>query len=154
MSVRQSVTIALVVVALLLCATRPTEASPSSDAMATVKAMVDNFNKGDTAATVATCAPQTAIIDDFPPHTWQSCSAWDAALSAFNTAHGMTDGIETLGTPWHVDVAGNVAYVVVPTTYAYKVRGKPVTESGSVWTLVLRKTAAGWRITSWAWAAH
>ncbi|MDQ6768152.1 MAG: hypothetical protein M3Z41_10125, partial [Candidatus Eremiobacteraeota bacterium] len=65
-----------------------------------------------------------------------------------------TDEIVTLGTPWHVDVTGDRAYVVVPVTYAYKQNGKPGMESASVFTVALQKIAAGWRITGWAWAKH
>jgi hypothetical protein len=59
-----------------------------------------------------------------------------------------------LGKPWQVQVHGDRAYVVVPATYTYKQRGKAETESGSIFTLALKKVAAGWRITAWAWAAH
>jgi ketosteroid isomerase-like protein len=79
---------------------------------------------------------------------------WSNAYDANAKQNGITDGIVTLGTPWHVDVTGDRAYVVNPVTYTYKQRGQPVVESGSVFTLALRKVAAGWRITGWAWARH
>ena len=69
-------------------------------------------------------------------------------------ARGITDGIVTLLTPRRVDVAGDSGYAVVPATYAYKLHGKPVTESGNVLTVALHKTTAGWRITGWAWSRH
>ena len=34
----------------------------------------------------------------------------------------------------------------------FKVHGKQVTQTGSVFTVALRKLAAEWRITAWAWA--
>lgn len=121
--------------------------------MGTVKAFVDDFNNGNLSAASALCVAPGGIIDEFPPHQWSSCGSWASAFVAFGKQDGDTNAFVTLGAPSHVDVTGNVAYVVVPTTYAYKHHGKAVTESGSTWTLVLTKTAAGWRITSWAWAA-
>jgi hypothetical protein len=53
-----------------------------------------------------------------------------------------------------VDVNGSRAYVVVPATYTYKQHGKPVTEDGSVWTLVLQKSGADWKIAGWSWGQH
>src|SRR6185312_15401569 len=93
--------------------------------MGTVKQLVDDFNNGNLTAASALCVAPGGIIDEFPPHQWAS----------------------------HADITGKVAYVVVPTTYAYKHHGKAVTESGSILIVILSMTPAGWRITSWAWAA-
>lgn len=121
--------------------------------MGTVKQFVDDFNKGNVSAALALCAAPGGIIDEFPPHQFSSCASWAKAYDAFNKQDGDTDPAVTIGTPSHVDVTGNVAYVVVPATYAYKHHGKQTTESGATLTVVLGKTAAGWRITSFAWAA-
>lgn len=137
---------ALAVVAFTLGAT---PVSP----MGTVKQFVDDFNKGDLGAASALCVAPGGIIDEFPPHQWASCTDWAKAFVTFGKQDGDTNAVVTLGAPSHVDITGKVAYVVVPTTYAYKHHGKPVTESGSTWTLILSMTPAGWRITSWAWAA-
>ena len=59
-------------------------------------------------------------------------------------------GIEAAGG----DVTGDRAYVVVPATYTYKQKGKPVTESDAVWIFAMQKLASGWRIAGWAWAQH
>ena len=132
-------------------------ASEQTGVMATVHQFIDGFNKGDVKTALAACASRVSIIDDIPPHAWQgptACSDWSSAYDANAKETGITDGIVTLGTPWHVDVTGGRAYVVVPVTYAYKQKGKPVTESGSIFTVALKKVAAGWRITAWAWAQH
>jgi ketosteroid isomerase-like protein len=126
-------------------------ASPAGPMMP-VRQFVDAFNKGDAKAMLETCASATGIIDDFPPHAWMSCSDWYDAFVAFSKRDGDTGATVVLGTPTHVDVTGNVAYVVVPTTYTFKHRGKPVKQAGSTWTLVVKNTPAGWRITAWAWA--
>ncbi|HZY99236.1 MAG TPA: nuclear transport factor 2 family protein [Candidatus Baltobacteraceae bacterium] len=120
--------------------------------MGTVQKFVDAFNKHDVTGELAACAPQAGIIDDFPPHAWMSCADWESAYEAFNKSDGDTGSHVTLGAPWHVDVTGDVAYVVVPTTYTYEHKGAPVTQNNSVWTLVLKKSSSGWRIAAWAWA--
>jgi hypothetical protein len=52
-----------------------------------------------------------------------------------------------------IAVTGDRAYVVVVSaTSTYKQKGKPVTQSGSVWTCALQKLAGGWRIAAWAWS--
>ena len=126
-------------------------ATPASP-LGPVQAFVDGFNKANAATMAAACASETGIIDDFPPHAWMSCGAWWKAFVAFSKQDGDSDAVVTLGTPAHVNVTGNLAYVVVPTTYVYKHQGKQVTMNGSTWTLVLKNSPAGWHITAWAWA--
>ena len=58
----------------------------------------------------------------------------------------------TLGDPLHDNVTGASAYVVVPATMTFEVRGKQVTQTGAIFTVALRKVAEGWRIAAWAWA--
>ena len=73
---------------------------------------------------------------------WQgatACSDWWNDIDAFNKKSGITDPNVAPGKPRHADVTGDRAYVVVPTTYTYKQNGKPVTESGAVWTLAFYK---------------
>ena len=72
----------------------------------------------------------------------------------FSKKDGDTGGRVTLGTPFHVDITGDVAYVVVPATFSYSHKGTTVTQKNSVWTLVLKKTSTGWLISAWAWGAH
>jgi len=57
-----------------------------------------------------------------------------------------------LGKPLHANVTGDAAYVVVPATMTFKLKGKQVTQSGALFTVALRKLPAGWRLASWAWA--
>jgi ketosteroid isomerase-like protein len=135
----------------------PTAAAQTTDVMAAVHRFVDSFNKGDTAAVAAVCADETSIIDEFPPYEWHgsgACLTWMKDYDTDARANGITDGIVTLGDPRHVDVTGDHAYVVVPANYAFKKDGKPVQETGSMFTLVLQKGAADWRVTGWAWAKN
>ena len=115
------------------------------------------LHKGDTKAAAAACADQTSILDEFPPHEWHgsgACAKWMSDYDADAKKNGITDGVVTLSTPSHVDISADRAYVVVPANYAFKQKGKPVNEVGSIITLALQKSAAGWRITGWSWAKH
>ena len=125
--------------------------------VAVVHQFVDGFNKGDMKVMAATCADQTSILDEFPPHEWHgagACAKWAADFDADAKKNGITDGVVTLSTPTHVDITGDRAYLVVPANYSFKVKGKAAGETGSIITLALQKSAAGWKITGWAWAKH
>jgi ketosteroid isomerase-like protein len=130
-------------------------ASDRSDVMAVVNQFNDSLNKGDVPTAVATCASPVSIVDEFPPHAWQgadACTEWANAFAAYNEKNRITDPRVTLSKPWHVDITGDRAYVVVPATYTYKQNGKRVKESGSILTVALQKGSAGWRMSGWAWA--
>jgi ketosteroid isomerase-like protein len=138
-------------------ATGSAAASEQTAVMATVHQFIDGLNKGDAKTALAACASPAVIIDDFPPHVWNgptACADWATAFNADSKKNLNTDAVVTLGKPWHVNVTGARAYVVVPANFAYKHHGKPVIESGSIYTVALKKVAAGWRITGWAWAQH
>jgi hypothetical protein len=144
-----------IAVALIALAQGTTAGPDTAAVMAPVHQFVDAFNKGDTKTAAAACADQTSIIDEFPPHEWHGaggCAKWMRDFDADSKRNGITDGVVTLGAPKHVDVTADRAYVVVPADYVYKQKGKTVREAGSILTVALRKGAAGWRITAWAWA--
>lgn len=125
--------------------------SEKTTVMAPIHQFVDGFNKGDVKSALAACADQTAIIDEFPPHTWNSCAQWADAFDADAKKNGVTDGKVTITAARHVDITGDRAYVVVPASYSYKQNGKPMKEMGSSLTVVLRKGADGWRMIAWSW---
>ena len=134
----------------------PAAATDKTDVMSVVHQWVDGFNKGDMKSMEATCADQTSIIDDFAPHEWHgtgACSKWSSDFQAFAQAGALTEPAVTVGKPWHIDVKADRAYVVAPTTFSFKQKGKPVMEKGIV-TMALQKNATVWRITGWAWADH
>ena len=58
----------------------------------------------------------------------------------------------TLGEPRHVNVTGENAYVVVPATMTFDLKGKQVTQTGALFTVALRKLDTQWRLSAWAWA--
>jgi hypothetical protein len=126
-------------------------ASDKSDIMAVLKQWISGE-----AGTVATCADDAAVIDDIPPFEWHgpgACSRWQKDNDAYIQSEGITDAIGTIGNPQQFIVSGDHAYVVLPTTFAVTQKGKRVRETATS-TLVLHKTAAGWRISAWTWATH
>ena len=122
--------------------------------MAPVHQFVEGFNKGDMKSAVAACADEASVIDDFPPHEWQgagACGKWADGFNAVAKKEGITDARIVLGTPRHVDVTDDYAYVVVPVTLISTQKGKQKTLPG-LFTAALHKETVGWRITGWAWA--
>jgi ketosteroid isomerase-like protein len=145
-------------IAFALLAPAAAPAAPhAAGAMSAVYRWVDAFNRGDVMGTAAVCTSPSSVIDDFAPHVWQGptgCADWAHAYAALAKSQSLTDGVVKLGAPWQAAVTGDRAYVVVPATFTYKLHGKPVTESGAVLTVALRRIGSGWRIAAWAWAAH
>src|SRR6266487_6390866 len=134
-----------------------TPGSARTAVLASVHQFVDGFNKGDTKTMLATCADHTSILDEFPPHEWHgagACAKWISDYDADAKKNGITGGVVTLNNPWHVDISADRAYVVIPANYTFKQKGKPVGETGSIITLAMQKSQAGWRITGWSWAKH
>lgn len=147
--------VAITVATLLFAA--PAAKADSNGPMSTIRRVAMDFNQGNLKGFAALCTSPASVLDDFPPHTWNgpgACTDWANALSVSFKKNDITNATVVFGTPWHVDVTGNVAYVVVPATLTYNQNKKPVKETGSVFTVVLTKTPKGWLISSWAWARH
>jgi len=127
----------------------------SNDPMAAVHQYVNAFNSGDAKAMAAACADPMQILDGMSPHVWQGSTAaddWYRDALTEGEHLGVTDYRIGLGEPQHVDVTGDYAYVVVPATFDYNVQGKPVNQTGAVFTVALRKVGPEWRLTAWAWS--
>jgi hypothetical protein len=120
-----------------------------------IMAVLKQWSSG-AAGTVAVCADDAAVIDDIPPFEWHgpgACSRWQKDNDAYARKEGTTDAGGTIGSPQQLIISGDRAYVVLPTTFSVTRDGKRVTEIATS-TLVLRKTAAGWRITAWTWGTQ
>lgn len=125
------------------------------DPMAAVRQYVDAFNHGDAKTMTSTCADPMQILDGMSPHVWQGPTAsadWWRDVLTEGEHLGASGYRISLGEPRHVNVTGEYAYVVVPVTMTFDLRGKKVTQTGSVFTVALRKVGAEWRLTAWAWA--
>jgi hypothetical protein len=131
--------------------------SPKVEALATVHQFVNGFNKGDGASALAACADQTSIIDEFPPYEWHgtgACARWAQEYESNAKREAITDGLVTLGNPFHVAIVADRGYVVVPANYTFKLKGRTTKEVGSIFAFSLQKLPAGWRITGWSYAKH
>ena len=128
-----------------------------ADVQAAVELFFQNLSDKTIDKAAAVCDMPAAIVDEFPPHFWYgptACADWWKALRTYNKESGITGDSATLGDPWSVDVTADRAYYVAPATYTYNQHGKVVTEAHAVFTVALRRTEAGWRITSWTWSKH
>lgn len=145
----------LIALSVAVLAAGPVAASDKTDVMAVIHQWVDGFNKGDTKESLATCADQTSILDEFAPYEWHgsgACANWANEFDAWAKKSDVTPGMVTLGKPRHVDIVADHAYVVVPANFAFKTKGKPGKETGATVTMTLQKAAAAWHITGWSWA--
>lgn len=123
--------------------------------MVAVRHYIESLNKGDPKAMAATCAVPMSILDGVAPHVWvgpTACEDWYRDAMVAGEHKGATGYFVSLGEPRHVNITGDSAYVVVPTTMTVKVHGQRVTQSGATFTVALRKLNDGWRIAAWAWA--
>lgn len=127
----------------------------SDDPMATVRQYVDAFTSGDPTAMAATCADPMHILDGMSPHVWQGPTAsddWYRDVLTEGEHLGASGYHIALGEPTHVDISGDYAYVVVPATMAFDLKGQQITQTGAVFTVALRKLGGEWRLMAWAWA--
>jgi ketosteroid isomerase-like protein len=123
--------------------------------IAAVRHYIDAFNRGDQKGMAAAFAVPGSILDGMAPHVWHGPTAtqdWYRDVLAEGEEHGASGYHVTLGQPLHDNITGDSAYVVVPATMTFKVRGKQVTQTGAVFTVALRQLADQWRIAAWAWA--
>jgi ketosteroid isomerase-like protein len=145
---------------IVLTAVRLLSAAPASedraDVVATIHQFGDAFNRGDGKAAMALCSEHAVIIDEFPPYLWSGtgCAKWMDDYDANAKKNRITDGHVVLGAASHVDFTGNLAYVVMPIDYTFRMKGKPQREIGSLLTIVLEKSATGWQITGWSYSKH
>jgi hypothetical protein len=99
----------------------------ADDPMSAVRTYVDAFNQGDAAVMATTFAVPGSILDGMAPHVWQGATAtqdWYRDVLIEGEQHGASDYFITLGEPLHNNVTGDSAYVVVPATMTFKVRGE------------------------------
>ena len=127
----------------------------SGDPMAAVRKYVAAFNGADPNGMAAACANPMQILDGMSPHVWQGSTAaedWWRDVVAEGEHLGASGYRIALDDPRHVDVNGDSAYVVAPATMTFDLRGQQVTQTGSVYTVALRRVGVDWRLTAWAWA--
>lgn len=143
--------------AIVVLSAGPLAASDQADVTATVKRFAEGYNKSDAKLAAAACTDSISIIDEFPPYESHGAGAlpmWFDDYEVDAKKNAISDGQVVLGKPRHLDVEGDRAYVVIPSNYTYKMKGKRMKETGSIWTFALQKVASGCRITAWCWAKN
>ena len=122
--------------------------------MAPINKFMETFNKGDMAGAAATHAADVVIIDEVPPFIWRGPKAfqnWASALDADAKKQGMTEPQVTIKAATRTESDGTTAYVIVPATFRYLLKGVAMTESAQM-TFILKKEGAGWLIHGWTWS--
>jgi ketosteroid isomerase-like protein len=134
----------------------PAGVDDRADVLMALNHFADAFNKGDAKAALALCSEQALIIDEFPPYLWRGtgCGKWMSDYDVNAKKNGITDGHVVLGVARHVDITGDIAYVVMPIDYTFRKKGKAQREMGSLLTVTLQKGAAGWQLTGWTYSKH
>ena len=132
----------------------PAAASAADPAvMAPITQFMAAFNKGDIKAAEATHTADVVILDEPPPFVWKgpgACQAWLGDLDRDGKAQGQSAQSVSISAPVREEISGDNAYVIVPATYAFKVKGVAMHEPSRM-TFALRKTADGWKISAWTW---
>jgi hypothetical protein len=108
-------------------------------------AVLKQWNDADEARAVATRADDAYVIDDLPPFEWHgpsACSKWQKDYDAYAQKEGITDATGPIGNPRQLMISGDRAYAVVPGTFAFTQKGKPVKVIATA-TFALPKTATG-----------
>ena len=130
-------------------------AASNSELTAPIHQFIDGFNSGDTKSAYAAYASGSiSIIDEFAPHLWvghDAAQLWAADFDKHAQATGVSDGKVTYGEPTRAEIAGQLAYVIIPTAYAYKEHGSAMTEEGQM-TFVLDRGSGSWKIRAWTWS--
>ena len=120
---------------------------------ATINKFAVAFNKGDMKAAKALHTAAPTIIDEVPPHFWSGANAfdsWGADLAKSEAAEGKSGGQVMIGGPTREEISGDHAYVVAPSTYTFRQKGRAMRETAQI-TFVLAKDAGAWKIASWTW---
>ena len=140
-------------ISFLFLACAPAAYAADAGVEATIREFAAAFNKGDMKAAKALNTAAPVIADEVPPHLWSGPTAfdsWGADLAKSEAAEGKSGGQVTIGTPTREVISGDHAYVVAPSTYTFKQKGKTMREIAQM-TFVMAKEASGWKIAAWTW---
>lgn len=127
----------------------------SDTPLGAVQAYLAAFNAGDVGAMTAAFVTDGSILDGMAPHLWLGPTAaadWYRDVLSEGANLGASGYHVTVGEPLHDDEDGDNAYVVVPATMTFDLKGAHVTQTGAIYTVALRLIEQNWRIAAWAWA--
>src|ERR1043165_5461149 len=95
---RLAVTITAVVFALPF-SSQNAFAADKDDIVATIRQFADNLDPKTIDKALATCDSTTSIIDEFPPHVWNSCADWAKGFGEYNEKNAITAAVAKIGAP-------------------------------------------------------
>jgi ketosteroid isomerase-like protein len=147
------IAIAAFVAAAFTVSAHAASAAPSA-VLAPIATLVRTSNTGDRAAFLKLFTPDAAVVDNFAPYRFappNGPAKWYDGFGADAAASGSTDGVISTRTPKYVHVTGDHAWIVMPTEYRYKLKGKPELETGSL-VFTESRLHGTWLITSMSWA--
>jgi hypothetical protein len=144
-----------IIAASVMCLTgAPCYASDQSDALTCIEQLVAAWNRNDDAGVTNRMTEAPAIIDEFSPYHWEGPTAladWNRDFETHTKEIGGASNPRVgLFRPTEVEVHGNTAYAIVPTTYQYSIHTRKVKENG-ILTAALLKTGSTWRVAAFAW---
>ena len=131
------------------------QAVPADDAVAAVTTWIDKFNAGDMNAFYGAHSADPTIIDEFAPFVWagkDAPHAWADGFAADAKANGITDPRMDYAAPIRAESDGKSAYIVLPTVYRIKQKGRSMSAAGTM-TFVMTHASDGWKIASWTYSA-
>jgi hypothetical protein len=120
-----------------------------------IQTYIDAFNAGDADGMSAVFSPNGSILDGMAPHQWlgpTAASDWYRDVQIEGEHLGASAYHVTVGEPLHNDINDDEAYVVLPATMTFDLKGTRITQTGAVFTFAMRREGISWRIASWAWA--
>lgn len=126
----------------------------ASEPLATVNSYIEAFNDGDISTMASLFDDDGVILDGMAPHVWLGPDAvrvWYRDVMTESEHLGASGYRVTLGDALHHDVTAECAYLALPATMTFDLKGDPVTQDGASFTVALRRRHDGWRISAWAW---
>lgn len=142
-----------VLAAAMLPASAGASRGPGDAVLQPVDALIAATNANDAVAMDRYVTGDAVVVDDFAPYRWTGPHAarqWWTAIDALFTKAGITKFHATASPVTQYSVSGDAAYVVVPLAVRYALKGKAA-ESTGLWTCVVHRSGAGWRVAVAAW---
>jgi hypothetical protein len=148
-SVRSLLTSGFIAVIATMAFAEPSHPTVDRALLAPVDALVVAMNRSDDRAIAALMTPDAVIQDEVAPYRWIGPNAeahWSKDDGSLIGKRGVTASHSTRGAPTFVHHNATHAFLTVPLTYDYTLRGKREHETG-LWTIVMAKTSGAWRIS-------
>jgi hypothetical protein len=123
-------------------------------ALVPLDTLVTGINADDTGVMASAYSAEPTIVDEFPPFQWQGAGAvkkWSKDLRDLVAAAGITQIKLVRRPPTYFHRDGHLAYLCVPMTFSYVLKGSPVSERGAFVLSMVEIEGTGWKISASAW---